>query len=352
MTNLKSTDSEPFHFGEATIAPGKRAVVDLPVSDLSNRLPMALSIKVIHGKRPGPVLFVSAAVHGDEVIGVEIIRRLIKRPALKTMCGTLLLAPIVNGYGFLAHSRYLPDRRDLNRSFPGSATGSLAGRLAHVFLNEVVTRADFGVDIHSAAIHRSNLPQIRIADGDEKTLGLAKAFGAPAIVMSSLREGSLRREATKLGVPVLVFEGGEGLRFDEAAVRAGLGGVMRIMRHVGMIDGKKLLENAHPPLVTRNSAWVRAPSGGLVRLHRKLGDAVLEDETIGVVSDMFGIAEQKVTSPSAGIIIGRTNLPIVNEGDALVHVARVAKAETAAKRVESIVETLQKADMFYEDEII
>ena len=160
--------------------------------------------------------FVSAAIHGDEIIGVEIIRRLSHMIAKRRLAGTVLLVPMVNTIGFIAHSRYLPDRRDLNRSFPGSATGSLASQLAHRFLNDVVAGCEFGIDLHSAAIHRENLPQIRANPDDEKSMVLARAFGAPIIIKSPLRDGSSRSAALKRGVPVLVYEAGEGLRFDES----------------------------------------------------------------------------------------------------------------------------------------
>jgi len=181
-----------FALGGARVAPGARRTVDLPVSVLSDHTPVTMSVHVVHGRRPGPTLFVSAAVHGDEVIGVEIARRLLRAPQLDAIRGTLLVAPIVNAFGFLNHSRYLPDRRDLNRSFPGGAGGSLAGRLAHLFLTEVVRRSEFGIDLHSAAIHRTNMPQIRVGPASEATLRLAEAFGAPVVMVSKLRDGSLR----------------------------------------------------------------------------------------------------------------------------------------------------------------
>ncbi|RMD60515.1 MAG: succinylglutamate desuccinylase, partial [Alphaproteobacteria bacterium] len=188
-----------FKIGGATIAPGARDTVDLPLSVLSNHTPMSLPVQVIHGRKPGPVMFVSACVHGDEIIGVEIIRRLLRLPALRRLRGTLLAIPIVNAFGFINHSRYLPDRRDLNRSFPGSANGSLAARLAHLFVKEVVTRCQYGIDLHSAAEHRTNLPQIRVSDREPETRALAEAFGAPVILHSQVRDGSLR-DATFLPV--------------------------------------------------------------------------------------------------------------------------------------------------------
>src|SRR6056297_451757 len=170
---------KPFEIGSATVAPGTRARVDIPVSTLSNHTPVNLSVEVVHGKRAGPVMFVSAAIHGDEVIGVEIMRRLLRAAPLNSMAGTLLAVPIVNTFGFLNHSRYLPDRRDLNRVFPGLSEGSMASQLAHIFMEQVVARSNVGIDLHSAAIHRSNLPQIRLTPGNARLEDLGRAFGAP-----------------------------------------------------------------------------------------------------------------------------------------------------------------------------
>jgi len=341
-----------FSFGGLDVRPGTRQVIDIEISQLSNSLPMGLPVQVIHGSLPGPVLFISAAVHGDEIIGVEVIRRLAQRPSLEGLRGTLLLVPVVNGYGFINHSRYLPDRRDLNRSFPGSETGSLAARLAHIFLEQVVSRADYGIDLHSAAIHRENLPQIRVSDGDGTTLDLAKAFGAPSIVVSDLRDGSLRIAAAQRDVPVLLFEGGEGLRFDETAVRAGLAGILRVMTHVGMIDGDTVADAPAPPVLSRKSQWLRAPEGGLLRLWKDLGETVEAGEAIGVVSDLFGEREHEITAGKGGLIIGRVTMPIVNEGDAIAHIAQVDGAVPVNEHVEAIVGQLDNAAMFYEDEII
>lgn len=162
-----------FELGGAQVPPGTRRTIDLPVSSLSDHTPVSMAVHVVNGRKPGPVMFVSAAIHGDEVTGVEIVRRLLRTPSLERMAGTLLAVPIVNTFGFLNHSRYLPDRRDLNRCFPGSAEGSLGARLAHIFLSQIVARSDFGIDLHSAAVQRSNLPQIRLTPGNARLEHLA-----------------------------------------------------------------------------------------------------------------------------------------------------------------------------------
>ncbi|NNE56747.1 MAG: succinylglutamate desuccinylase/aspartoacylase family protein [Hellea sp.] len=348
----KAAKRADFHIGSDTIKAGTRKIIDLPISALPNRLQMNLPVHVFHGRRDGPTMFVSAAVHGDEIIGVEVIRRLAQRPALKQLKGTLLLVPVVNGYGFLNHSRYLPDRRDLNRCFPGSEKGSLASRLANVFLNQIVKVCDYGIDLHSAALHRDNLPQIRITKNDDAILELARVFNAPAILHSNLREGSLRKHAAELNVPVLLYEAGEALRFDEKAVRTGLSGILRVMQHIGMIRVDKIPKKRTDPTVFIKSTWLRAPTGGLLRLFKGLGETVEKGERIGVVSDLLGEMDIDVVSTRTGMIVGRTNLPIVNGGDALVHIARASLEESELSSAEALGDDEDSENLFYEDEII
>ncbi len=340
-----------FEIAGQTIAPGTRANVDLPVSTLPDHTPVNLSVEVIHGRRAGPTVFVSAAVHGDEVIGVEIVRRLLRTPQLKSLRGTLLVIPVVNSFGFLNRSRYLPDRRDLNRCFPGSPSGSLGSRLAHIFLQDVVLRCDFGIDLHSAAIHRTNLPQVRVSPDDKATLERARAFGAPVILTSPLRDGSLRAVAADHGTPVLLYEAGEGLRFDELAVRAGVAGILRVLRAADMLPAKGIAKPKVAPHLCTSSSWLRAPAGGLLRTFRAEGETVERGELLASVSDPFGAEETNLLAPEPGILIGRAILPVVNEGDAVFHLARLSpKAEEDT--VEDLANQLERDPLFDEDEII
>jgi uncharacterized protein len=343
---------EPYSIGGVSVSAGSRATVDLPVSILSDHTPVTMSVHVIHGRKPGPVAFVSAAVHGDEVIGVEIVRRLLRTPALDRLVGTLLVVPIVNAFGFLNQSRYLPDRRDLNRSFPGSPHGSLAARLAHLFITEIVGRSECGIDLHSAAIQRTNLPQVRVSEGNEKALQMAQIFGAPVILTSKLREGSLRASAEALGVNMLVYEAGEGLRFDEAGVRAGVAGILRVLHAKGMISTRGVSKASVNPVACASSRWERAPAGGLFRAFQTTGAHVEQGALLGIVSDPFGEVEQEVRARTAGIIIGRTNMPVVNEGDALMHIGRVPSKIDGGARVDALAEQLEDDPLFDEDEII
>lgn len=342
---------EPFKIGKQRIAPGSRQTVDLPVSVLSDHTPVNMSVHVIHGRRDGPVLFVSAAIHGDEVIGVEIARRLLRSATIDGLRGTLLVVPIVNTFGFLNHSRYMPDRRDLNRCFPGGRSGSLAARLADLFMREIVGRSDFGIDLHSAAIHRTNMPQIRVSASTGETLKLAEAFGAPVIVLSKLRDGSLRQAAQKKGVDILLYEAGEGLRFDEFSARAGVAGILRVMHEMGMISRRVAASAKTKSLRTTSSSWQRAPAGGLFRAFKATGETIAEGEVLGVVSDPFGEIETELKSEINGIVIGRTNLPVVNEGDALFHIAATDGIDAEAT-IELLSAQLTADPLFDEDEII
>ena len=342
----------PFELAGEQVEPGARKTIDLPVSVLSDHTPVTLSAHVIHGKRAGPTVFVSAGVHGDEVIGVEIVRRLLSLHDFDSLRGTLVCVPIVNAFGFLNHSRYLPDRRDLNRSFPGSGSGSLAARLADIFLREIVSRSDLGIDLHSAAVHRMNVPQIRVSADNAETRRLAGIFGAPVVLTSTLRAGSLRSSAKVLGVDVLLYEAGEALRFDEFSVRAGVMGILRVLLDKGMIGRKGISKSKAKPVYCTSSRWIRAPQGGLLRSHKSEGDLVEQGDVLAIVSDPFGEIETDITASLPGIIVGRAVLPVVNEGDALFHIARVSSADVANDKMSTIATQLEDDPLFDEDEII
>ncbi|HEX9880907.1 MAG TPA: succinylglutamate desuccinylase/aspartoacylase family protein [Hyphomicrobium sp.] len=316
---------QPFVIGGLSVKPGERQLVDLPISKLSNHAPVTLPVHVLHGPKPGPTMFVSAAIHGDELNGVEIIRRLLRTLDPQSICGTLLCVPVVNVFGFISRSRYLPDRRDLNRSFPGAAGGSLAARLAHLFLTEIVKRSQIGIDLHTAAIHRINLPQIRcVFRKRPRCQELGIAFGADVMLESPERPGSLREAARAAGVDVLSYEGGEGLRFDEFAIRAGVEGITGVMLQVGMLELAETVElpasDRRMPVLINASSWVRSPEGGVFRTTKRIGDTVDVEEVVGHVANPYEDIAVEVRSTRRGIIIGRTTLPIVNMGDALLNI--------------------------------
>ena len=333
------TPPHTFDIAGETLQPGENRTIALPATQFYTNTPVTIPIHVINGRKPGPRLFVCAAIHGDEINGVEIIRRLMKQSTLKRLKGTLVAIPIVNIHGFVQETRYLPDRRDLNRCFPGSAKGSLAARMANIFMTEIVSRCTHGIDLHTGAIHRSNMPQIRANLDDEETLRMARAFSVPVLLNSSLRDGSLREAANELGIPMLLYEAGEALRFDEMSIRAGLRGILRVMREIGMLP-KPARPYREPRQVSiaRGSSWVRAANSGIVRFLVPLGAAVNKGQSLGYIYDPFGEGETRILSPWDGIVIGRVNNPLIYEGDALFHIAYFSEDDTVAESVEVFTE--------------
>lgn len=344
-----------FEIAGAKVAPGERATLSLQLPGQSAFTPLSMPLHVVHGRKAGPVLFVSAAIHGDEINGVEIIRQLRHARALARLRGTLVCIPIVNMYGFLNNTRYLPDRRDLNRSFPGSARGSLAARIAHVFASEIVARASHGIDLHTGGNHRTNLPHIRANLDHGDTERLARSFGAPVIINANLRDGSLRQYALEKGLTMLLYEAGEALRFDPLSIAAGLRGVLSVMTELEMLPPRRKAPQAAAPkrpaagpIVARTSQWIRAPQSGLARAAARLGQRVERGQVLGWIADAVGENEVAVAAPLTGIVIGRSNLPAVHEGDALFHIAGFADSGRAEKAIESFqgehIEGLQTGD--------
>lgn len=315
------------------IKPGESKQIKLPVARLYTDNDISMPIHIKRGKIAGPTLFLSAAIHGDELNGIEIIRRLINLKLLKNLKGTLISVPMVNVYGVLNQTRYMPDRRDLNRSFPGSDKSSLAGRVANVFLTQIVKHCDYGIDLHTGSLHRSNIPQIRANLDDPETLVLAKAFGVPVLLNANLRDGSLRHAAAEMGTKILLYEAGEALRFDELSIRAGVKGVVNILRQLGMIPNasKKI---AAEPFIAKNSAWVRASASGIVKYKKQLGDLVNAKDLLAEIGDPFGNVFDKVIARYSGIIIGKQKIPLVQEGDAMFHIAYFEDHEEVAEHIE------------------
>jgi uncharacterized protein len=323
-----------------SVAKGERKHINIPISKMYTDIDVAMPVVVIRGKREGPTMFVSAAVHGDELNGIEIIRRLLQ-VSMKGLKGTLIAVPIVNPLGVLNQSRYLPDRRDLNRCFPGSKKGSLAARSAYLFFKEVVSKCQYGIDLHTGAIHRSNLPQIRAALKDEETLKLARAFGVPVIVNSELRDGSLRQTASEAGVKTLLYEAGEALRFDEFSIRAGVKGIVNVMRNLGMLrPSKNKKKREYSPFIANSSSWIRACASGFVVHEKTLGDFVEKGDVLAKINDPFGGTIDQVTSPVTGVVIGKQNIPLAQEGEAMYHIGMFQAPDTVAEHVELMSDAL------------
>ncbi|WBA19523.1 succinylglutamate desuccinylase/aspartoacylase family protein [Salinivibrio kushneri] len=316
----RAKKNKAIEIGGETVNPGDRLSLELEIAKLYTHAPLNVSIEVLNGKLSGPTLLICAAIHGDELNGIEIVRQIMARTDTKKLRGTIIAIPVVNVFGFIHKSRYLPDRRDLNRSFPGSERGSIAGRMAYQLFNEVISQCTHVIDLHTAAIHRTNLPQIRANLENQEAAAMATAFGAPVVVDAALREGSLRAEAERIEIPVITYEAGEALRFEPYAINAGVRGCIRVMRHLGMLrqSRRKL---PYKPVTARATRWVRADADGIFRSHIALGEMVSKQQVIGIISDPAGSQEVEVIAPQSGILIGQQTLPVVNEGDAVFHIA-------------------------------
>ena len=333
----------PFAIRDVEVAPGQHVAIDLPVAQLYTHTELTIPLQIVHGRRDGPVLLLSAAIHGDELNGVEIIRRVLRHRAMPRLRGTLIAAPVVNVFGFIHRSRYLPDRRDLNRCFPGSERGSLGARIAHRFMQDVIHHCSHIVDLHTGAIHRSNLPQIRADMEDEEAAALAYAFGLPVILDSTALDGSMRAMARAQGIPAIVYEAGEALRFEEESIRAGVRGCIRVLRHLGMLPRTRAPRPQQwAPFVARSSQWVRAEQDGVFRPHVELGAHVAKGDLLGIVGSPEGGNELEIRVPAAGVVIGRNNIPLVNEGEALFHIARFDDLGDVVRGVESFRSGIQE----------
>ncbi|WP_311208889.1 MULTISPECIES: succinylglutamate desuccinylase/aspartoacylase family protein [unclassified Aeromicrobium] len=311
-----------FEIGPIRVRPGQAKAVSLPITRLVTGADVDLPVRVVHGREDGPTVWVDAAIHGDEAVGVEVIRQVLADLDPKSMRGTLIAIPIVNVLGFMTGDRYLPDRRDLNRSFPGSARGSLASRIAHLMMTEVVAKCDVGIDLHTGSDRRTNLPQIRADLEDDRTRELAEAFAAPVMLHAKIRDGSLRAAAREAGATVLLYEAGEAWRMDAWAIDAGVRGVRRVLAALGMTEPADEDPPA-PSQASYRSSWVRARGTGMLHLEVALGEHVTEGQRIGGLFDSFGKRVRLVHAERSGVVIGRTEAPVVNSGDAVVHVAEV-----------------------------
>lgn len=305
--------------GGQETAPGRRSRYEVPVSRLPTGSRLSMPVVVVNGKHPGPTVWLSGAIHGDELNGVEVVRQVLPRIDQRTLRGAIIAVPVVNVFGFVEQSRYLPDGRDLNRSFPGSPRGSMASQLAALFMKEVVMQSDLGIDLHTAAAHRTNIPQVRANFDDAETLQLARAFGAPYLIDARLRDGSVRAAATKLGIKVLLYEAGEIHRFDGPAIETGVNGVLRVLEAMEM--GTWDTPAVTPPTEIRFTRWVRARRAGLMRLDVELGDRVEKGDVVGMISDTLGNRAARITASTSGHVIALNQNPLVTQGEALIHLA-------------------------------
>lgn len=310
-------------WGRKKVLPGERLALRLQAGESFTGVSVRLPLMVWRGKEDGPVLGITGAVHGDEVNGTGAIRRLIEEPPFELKRGALILVPVVNIMGFERHSRYTPDRRDLNRTFPGSKSGSLTGRLAHLIMDEVVKRCDFMVDLHTAAVRRTNFPNVRADMENPGCKRLANAFGAEVIVNNSGPDGSLRGEACKAGCPTIILEAGEVWKVEPSVQDLTLRGLTHIMAELDMIDMSDDVRPDTSPhqMVVHGSSWVRAGNGGFLKFHVAPGETVQKDQPLATNTGLLGVENETIISPHHGIVLGMTTMPAVSPGDPIIHIA-------------------------------
>ncbi len=311
----------PLTIGGTVIRPGRTARIEIPAARLPAGTWLSLPVTVLLGRQAGPRVWLDATIHGDELNGMEIIRRVLRRLDPRSLRGALVAVPIVNVFGFVHQNRYLPDRRDLNRSFPGSAKGSLASRMAHLFLTEIVDHCEFGIDLHTGSQHRTNLPHLRARLDDPQTRRLAEAFGAPMMYPAPKLPGSLRAACDKRGIPLLVYEGGEPMRFNPEVIEAGEAGVLRVLQELGMATFDDLPEPG-PSFIPDKTTWVRASRSGILRIAVGVGQRVDRGTVLGRIADPLATRSRSLKAPFAGMVIGHTNNPLVHQGEAVVHLAK------------------------------
>jgi uncharacterized protein len=299
------------------IRPGEFKEIDINIARLPSHTVIDTPIYVSRGNEDGPVLALTAGMHGDEINGMEIVRRLLDSGLHQPKRGVTVCMPIVNVYGFLNYSRDVPDGKDINRSFPGNKNGSLASRVAYNLMREVIPYVDYGIDFHTGGAMRANYPQVRAVLRDEKNIALAQAFHAPFTIDSPFRPNSLRMEASRMGKNIIVYEGGESLRFDQQAIEEGIAGTLRLMKFLNMIDWAP--DPNEENKVVWNTSWIRAKNAGLFQSNVKCGQLVRKGEWVGTITDPFGEFKEQVVATETGYVVGLNNIPVINAGDALMH---------------------------------
>lgn len=319
---MAKTKTDILHILGEVILLGERREINFNVAKLHTRTTLEVPVIIERSKKPGPIILFTAGIHGDEVNGVEIIRQIIAKGMNKPRCGTIICIPIINIFGFLNMDRAFPDGRDLNRMFPGTKTGSLASRVAYKLITEIVPKVDLIMDFHTGAANRFNAPQIRIVSDNLKLKKLAKVFGAPFVVYSKNLNKSFRNTCSKLGVPMLLFEGGKSFYFDKTITNTGVNGAKRVLHHLGMLHTKFRIS---PPkkkcIVIAESRWIRAKYSGMFKASAAINKKVNKGDIIGHITGPFGKFHHFVKADNSGYIFNVNEAPIVNQGDALFHIS-------------------------------
>ncbi len=310
--------AEFIEINDHKIKRGEQQSVKLKLAKLPSFDEIELPVHVYRAGQEGPVLLLTGGMHGDEINGVEIIRRMIEQKLIIPEAGSVIAVPLINIFGFIHRERDMPDGKDINRSFPGSKSGSLARLIAHTLMKQIFPQIDYGVDFHTGGDARINFPQIRCKLNVAKNRELAEAFSPPIIVNSSFVNHSFRQAAQKKGKQVLVFESGEANRLYEPGIIAAIDGTLRLMKYLGM---RSTAPTGEKPQIFNKSSWVRAASAGMFHSGLSLGERVAKKDILGFISDPYGKERITIKSPRAGFLMGINKASVVHKGDALVHIA-------------------------------
>ncbi|MGD1946952.1 MAG: succinylglutamate desuccinylase/aspartoacylase family protein [Croceivirga sp.] len=312
-------ENKTININGSSVLPGENKLLRIAIARLPTGTLIDISVHVFNGKHAGPIILLQAGLHGDEINGVETLRRMLENDDFQLIKGAVIVVPILNVFGFIHFSRDVPDGKDVNRSFPGRKSGSLASRIAYYFTQEILPQGDFGLDLHTGGGQRNNFPQIRYTEGDKGSQLLATYFNAPFSFASNLIQGSFRKTAHKMGKPIAVYEAGESMRFDENAITTGIIGIKKILRNFGMIEGPMAKNKS---IVLTNRKWLRAPRAGMFIPKIENGGAMKKGTIIGRVTDTYAKKYKSIKAPFDGYVICINHQAVVNQGDALFHIGR------------------------------
>ena len=314
-------ENKTITIGEKTVKPGEKKLLKIKIDRLPTGTLIDIPIYVFNAKKPGPTILIQAGLHGDEINGIEIVRRMLAEKLFEINSGAVIAVPILNIFGFIHFSRDVPDGKDVNRSFPGSKSGSMANRIAYHYITEILPQIDFGIDLHTGGGQRNNFPQIRYTKEDEMSKTLAKIFNAPISFSSTLIKGSFRNAAFRLGKPTVIFEAGESMRFDDYAILEGIKGILNTLKHF------RIITKIEPKYAARNKTielkgrkWLRAPTAGMFIPKITNGSTFCKGQEIGLVTDTFAKREKAIKAPFDGLVCCVNHQAVVNQGDALFHI--------------------------------
>jgi predicted deacylase len=316
MTNKEIT------IGGQTVARGEDKLLSIPIDRLPTGTLIDIPVYVFNAKKPGPTVLVQAGLHGDEINGIEIVRRMIAEKSFKVKKGAIIAVPILNIFGFIHFSRDVPDGKDVNRSFPGTKSGSMASRIAYHYLNQVMHQIDYGIDLHTGGGRRHNFPQIRYTAEDEQSVELAEIFNAPISFASKLIKGSFRNAAFRMKKPTVVFEAGESMRFDDYSIVEGIKGISNVLRHFGMLSDTESTkyEEVNKTIHLNTRRWLRAPTAGMFIPKTTNGSEISKGQVLGIITDTFAKRTKQIKAPFDGYVFCVNHQAVINQGEALFHV--------------------------------